>query len=60
MWWDALRRWNELSGVEGWSGFDGFDWDVEGNDSPSSPSNHFTTETLDLMGGISQAAKNAG
>lgn len=40
--------------------FDGFDWDVEGNDDISSPYNHFTPECLDLMGKMSQLAKADG
>jgi len=34
----------------GFYGFDGFDWDIEGNDTPSSIYNTFTTECLDAMG----------
>jgi chitinase len=40
--------------------FDGFDWDVEGNDDFSSPYNRFTPECLDLMGRMSQLAKTDG
>ena len=40
--------------------FDGFDWDVEGNDDPLSPYNHFTVACLDLMGEMSQLAKSNG
>jgi hypothetical protein len=40
--------------------FDGFDWDVEGNDDLSSPYNQFTVECLDLMGKMSQLAKADG
>ena len=40
--------------------FDGFDWDVEGNDDLSSPYNHFTQQCLDLMGTVSQLAKSDG
>jgi hypothetical protein len=29
----------------GWPGFDGIDWDMEGNDDVSSPDNHFTVRT---------------
>lgn len=41
-------------------GFDGFDWDIEGNDDMKSPSNHFTISTLDIMGQLSQLAKKGG
>ncbi len=63
-WWDAWRTWNAGDGVSrpalGWYGFDGFDWDLEGNDTPSSPWNHFTVACMDLVGEMSQAAKRAG
>ena len=41
-------------------GFDGFDWDIEGNDDMNSKYNVFTTECLDLMGEMSQLAKKDG
>jgi hypothetical protein len=44
----------------GFYGFDGIDWDIEGNDDFSSPYNHFTVECLDLMGRFSQLAKEKG
>ena len=40
--------------------FDGFDWDVEGNDDLSKSSNQFTQSCLDLMGEMSQLAKADG
>lgn len=40
--------------------FDGFDWDLEGNDDPSSPNNIMTIDVLDLMGEMSQLAKADG
>lgn len=40
--------------------YDGFDWDIEGNDDLSSPYNYFTPECLDLMGVMSQLAKQDG
>jgi hypothetical protein len=49
----AWKAWND--GL-----FDGFDWDIEGNDDVSSPYNHFTLECLDLMGKMSQLAKRDG
>lgn len=43
------------------NGFDGFDWDLEGNDDQiSSPYNHFSVETLDIMGHMSVLAKADG
>ena len=44
----------------GFYGFDGIDWDIEGNDDFSSPYNHVTVEFLDLMGRFSQLAKEMG
>lgn len=41
----------------GFFGFDGFDWDIEGNDDEESPYNQFTVACLDLMGEMSQLAK---
>lgn len=41
-------------------GFDGIDWDIEGKDDQTDPSNHFTLALLDLMGHLSQSAKQAG
>ena len=41
-------------------GFDGFDWDIEGNDDFASPSNHFTLKELDLMAELSVLAKQKG
>jgi hypothetical protein len=40
--------------------FDGFDWDIEGNDDMDSPYNHFTLPCLNLMGRMSQLAKQDG
>ena len=51
-----LDRWN----LENGSLFDGFDWDIEGNDDISSPYNTFTASCLDAMGTISQCAKRKG
>ena len=41
-------------------GFDGIDWDIEGNDDFSSSINHFTFPELDLMGKFSQIMKKEG
>jgi len=51
-----LDRWN----LENGGLFDGFDWDIEGNDDASSPYNTFSTACLDAMGIISQCAKRKG
>lgn len=40
--------------------FDGFDWDIEGNDDINSPNNILTLEALQLMGEMSQMAKRDG
>jgi len=40
--------------------FDGFDWDLEGNDNTESESNLFTVECLELVGQMSAAAVAAG
>lgn len=42
---------------KGFYGFDGFDWDIEGNDDPDSPNNLFSKDCLDYMGQFSQMAK---
>ena len=51
----AFKNWNEnvvaRSGIP--NGFDGIDWDLEGNDTPSDPKNLITRECLDLVGRIS-------
>jgi len=54
--WNLEKRVPEL----GFNGFDGFDWDIEGNDNMSSPYNFFTIECLDLIGEMSQQAKKDG
>ena len=40
--------------------FDGIDWDLEGHDGLSSPTNFFSFQTLQTMGEISRLAKNDG
>ena len=60
-WWGALSAYDtaaEAAGLPG--GFDGIDWDIEGNDSPSSTSNHFPPEELRLLARISELAKANG
>ena len=59
----ALDKWNREVAArpdDGFFGFDGWDWDIEGNDNPASPFNTFTVECLDIMGRISQLAKQKG
>ena len=41
-------------------GFDGIDWDIEGNSDFNSSINHFTYEELDIMGKFSQILKKEG
>lgn len=57
---DTWKYWNEITIVDpnlGFYGFDGLDWDIEGNDVATSPYNAFTIECLDLMGKMSQILK---
>jgi hypothetical protein len=42
------------------TGFDGVDWDLEGNDAMSSEWNAMSVKTLDLVGGFSTLAKRDG
>lgn len=54
---DYLHYWNREIIAKpdmGFYGFDGFDWDIEGNDTPSSIYNNFTLPCLDFMGRLSQ------
>lgn len=46
--------------ASGFLGFDGIDWDIEGNDDLGSMYNVFSPATLDLMGEFSRLAKKAG
>ena len=41
-------------------GFDGIDWDIEGNDNMKSSINYFTYKELDIMGEFSQLLKKEG
>jgi hypothetical protein len=64
-WFTEWERWNAAAAASvpaelAWGGFDGIDWDLEGNDSPTSPWNYFTVACIDLVGTMSQAAKAAG
>ena len=59
----VLDAWNRQTVARpnlGFYGFDGFDWDIEGNDDLSSPDNFFTVDCLNLMGEISRLAKQKG
>eukprot|EP01040_Poterioochromonas_malhamensis_P004072 gene4074-4356_t len=58
--WDHWNRQIAARPDQGFYGFDGFDWDIEGNDTPSSPYNEFTVACLDLMGEMSKYAKADG
>jgi len=55
--WDHWNREIAARPEKGFYGFHGFDWDIEGNDTPSNPENHITVACLDLMGKMSQFAK---
>jgi len=55
-WFDVWNEWNNRLPVP----FDGFDWDLEGNDDVSSRSNEFTPQCLQLVIDMSVAAKTAG
>eukprot|EP00298_Acanthocystis_sp_HF-20_P004963 c15262_g2_i1.p1 GENE.c15262_g2_i1~~c15262_g2_i1.p1 ORF type:complete len:397 (-),score=176.53 c15262_g2_i1:30-1172(-) len=57
-WWNALQKWNNQTVARGgFLGFDGIDWDIEGNDDLSSPYNNFTFLQLNTIGEISLFAK---
>ena len=57
----AWKDWNEsIQRADGTPLFDGFDWDLEGNDDTASPDNGFTVDVLDIMGVMSQLAKRDG
>jgi len=63
IWWQTWLDWNQNTVAKpelGFNGFDGFDWDLEGNDDVNSPWNYFTVEVLNLMGELSQLAKKDG
>lgn len=62
-WWDFFKQWNEQQvarPADGWEGFAGFDWDLEGNDDPESPNNLFSVQVLDIMGVMATLAKADG
>jgi hypothetical protein len=59
----SWKNWNNMVVANEkyeFKGFDGFDWDLEGNDAQSSKYNHFSVSTLDLMGEMSTYAKMDG
>jgi len=58
--WDHWNRHVAARPDVGFMGFDGFDWDIEGNDDPNNQYNHFTPQCLDTMGRFSQLAKERG
>eukprot|EP00040_Diaphanoeca_grandis_P022546 m.121464 g.121464 ORF g.121464 m.121464 type:complete len:400 (+) comp28858_c0_seq2:46-1245(+) len=62
-WWQIWKDWNENEVArpeQQWGGFNGFDWDIEGNDDGAHHGNVFTQATLDLMGQLSVLAKHDG
>jgi hypothetical protein len=55
------KNWNEnVVARDGWKGFDGIDWDMEGANEMSSPTNYFTVSCLDMVGQFAQLAKADG
>lgn len=59
----AWNHWNRAIAAQphlNFPGFDGLDWDLEGNDDPLSPYNEFTVECLDFIGRFSQLAQRDG
>jgi hypothetical protein len=55
------KDWNEnVVARDGWKGFDGIDWDMEGANEMSSPTNYFTVSCLDMVGQFAQLAKADG
>ena len=63
-WFKKWHAWNTGNTVArpslGFYGFDGFDWDLEGNDDKTSPWNHFSLDCMHLVGDMSVAAKANG
>ena len=60
-WYDKFKRWNKAAAGPGFeNGFDGIDWDLEGNDAMVSPDNTFTVEQLQLVANFSKLAKKDG
>jgi len=62
-WWSVWKEWNRnvVSRPSlNFSGFDGIDWDIEGNNYQASQWNMFSQECLDVMGEMSKAAHQDG
>lgn len=60
-WWSALAAYDRSAQAAGLvGGFDGIDWDIEGNDTPLAKRNHFPPDELRLMARISELAKAEG
>ena len=59
-WWRAWSEWNAAAAREGWGGFDGIDWDLEGNDDASSPWNGLSAGCLRLVSRLSALARRDG
>ena len=63
-WFEQWHAWNTGDAVArpslGFNGFDGFDWDLEGNDNKGSPWNYFSLDCMHVVGDMSVAAKEKG
>jgi hypothetical protein len=62
-WYETWKNWNKQVVAHpdlGFHGFDGIDWDLEGNDDMTSPINHFTAKEMAVIGEMSQYAKQDG
>jgi len=61
--WEAFKYWNEevvARPEQGFKGYDGIDWDIEGADLPTDPANLISVALLDLIGQVSKMAKEEG
>jgi len=62
-WAKTWMKWNKeevsIAALD-FEGYDGIDWDLEGNDAPSSPWNTFSPECMRLVGEMSQGLKAHG
>lgn len=62
-WLRVISKWNEITYSRpelGWYGFDGFDWDAEGNDDPNEVKNHVLVQHCHLIGKLSSMLKQVG
>ena len=62
-WWDTWKKWNENEVAQpdlGFQGFDGIDWDLEGNDDVDNKQNYYPEQEMTCVGTMSQAAKRDG